>query len=174
MAEFPPSGLDTLKSYLESHDLAGVGNTKQCFVKYLPQLEQVGATWSTEYSGCQQNATTLRSTLLSNVGGFQQTIRKEALRIGSYIDSCLNSMNVIDYFNCFAKLSNQQLVSMYFISANASEIALSLDNQLNTIDVERYICSNRTEESYVLGTARIFDALDKCLEQSATLAKATD
>ncbi|XP_030555169.1 uncharacterized protein LOC115758586 [Drosophila novamexicana] len=169
-----PRSLNSLTAYLESHDLAGVGNTKKCFASYLPQLEQVGANWSTAYSGCQRQADTVRDTVLSKLGGEQNLMREAALRIDSYIDSCLSITNVLDYFNCFAKLSKQQLAAMYAISFNASENALSLTQQLNGIDVERYLCTNRTEESYVLGTARIFDALDKCLQLAANSAKTTD
>lgn len=63
--------------------------------------------------------------------------------------------------------SKQQLTTMYTISFNASESALSLTQQLNSVEVERYLCTNRTEESYVRGTARIFNALDNCLQQAA-------
>ncbi|XP_064543505.1 uncharacterized protein LOC135431999 [Drosophila montana] len=169
-----PRSLNSLTAYLESHDLAGAGNTKKCFASYLPQLEQVGANWSTAYSGCQQQADTVRGTALSKLDGEQQLMREAALRIDGYIDSCLDITDVLDYFNCFSKLSKQQLATMYAISFNASENALSLTQQLNSIDVERYRCTNRTEESYVLGTARIFDALDKCLQLAANSAKTTD
>lgn len=70
--------------------------------------------------------------------------------------------------------SKQQLTNMYQISFNASDNALGLSQQLNGIDMERYLCTNRTEQSYVLGTAQIFSALDKCLEQAANLAKTND
>ncbi|KAM8714381.1 hypothetical protein ACLKA7_014501 [Drosophila subpalustris] len=167
-------GMDSLSEYLESHDLVGAGNTKHCFARYLPQLEQVGESWSREYNDCLQNATTVRQTVLTEVGGMQQMIRKGALEIDSYIDGCLDIQDVLDFFNCFGKLSKQQLTNIYEISFNASENALSLSQQLNGIDMERYLCTNRTEQSYVLGTAHIFSALDKCLEQAANLAKTKD
>lgn len=63
--------------------------------------------------------------------------------------------------------SKQQLTNMYTISFNASESALSLTQQLSSVDVERYQCTNRTEQSYVRDTARIFNALDSCLQQAA-------
>ncbi|XP_062130997.1 uncharacterized protein LOC133842096 isoform X1 [Drosophila sulfurigaster albostrigata] len=184
--------LDSLSDYLESHDLTGVGNTKHCFVSYLPQLEQVGDTWSKEYNACVQNATTVRGDVLTKVDGVQQIIRKSAQGIDSYIENCLAIEDVLDFFNCFGSLvrirkhvcalhyfsmlimvihytrqSKQQLTNMYEISFNASENALSLTQQLNGIEAERYLCTNRTEENYVLGTANVFDALDKCLQQAA-------
>ncbi|KAH8306917.1 hypothetical protein KR044_000979, partial [Drosophila immigrans] len=160
--------LDSLSDYLESHDLTGGGSTKHCFVRYLPQLEQVGDTWSREYNDCVQNATTVRGDVLTKVGGVQRMIRQSALGIDGYIDNCLDIKDVLDFFNCFGSLSKQQLTNMYQISFNASENALSLTQQLNGIELERYLCTNRTEENYVLGTAHIFAALDKCLQQAAT------
>lgn len=59
---------------------------------------------------------------------------------------------------------------MYNISFNASENALSITQQLNGIDEQRYLCTNRTERSYVLGTAQILDALDQCLQDAAKVA----
>lgn len=59
---------------------------------------------------------------------------------------------------------------MYTISFNASESALGLTQQLSSVDVERYQCTNRTEQSYVRDTARIFDALDNCLQRAADQA----
>ncbi|TDG50192.1 hypothetical protein AWZ03_003408 [Drosophila navojoa] len=162
--------LESLADYLEHHDLAGAGNTKQCFARYLPELEQVGLTWSKAYADCQQQAKSGRDTVFSQVGGMQQQIRQAALRIDGYIGSCLNITNVLDYFDCFAKLSKQQLMTMYNISFNASENALALTKQLNGIDEERYLCTNRTERSYVLDTAKLFDALDKCLQDAAKVA----
>ncbi|XP_034479280.1 uncharacterized protein LOC117785404 [Drosophila innubila] len=166
--------MDSLSEYLESHDLVGVGNTKHCFARYLPQLEQVGETWSGEYNDCQQNATTVRQNVFTKVDGMQEMIRKGALEIDGYIGGCLDIKDVLDFFNCFGKLSKQQLTNMYEISFNASENALSLNQQLNGIDMESYLCTNRTEQSYVLATAHIFTALDKCLEEAANLAKTND
>ncbi|EDW08968.1 uncharacterized protein LOC6579136 [Drosophila mojavensis] len=162
--------LESLAEYLEHHDLAGAGNTKQCFARYLPQLKQVGRTWETAYADCQQHANSGRDTVFSQVGGMQQQIRQAAMRIDSYIGSCLNITNVLDYFDCFAKLSKQQLMTMYNISFNASENALAITKQLNGIDEERYLCTNRSEHNYVLETAKIFDALDKCLQDAAKVA----
>lgn len=95
---------DSIAVYLESHDLAGAGNTKECFSSYLPQLEQVGATWSSEYNACLQDATTLRATVLTKVGGMQESVRQAALGIDGYIESCVNIADVLKFFDCFAQL----------------------------------------------------------------------
>lgn len=100
--------LGSLSEYLESHDLVGVGNTKHCFARYLPQLEQMGETWSREYNGCQQNATTVRQDVLTKLDGMQQMIRKGALQIDSYIVGCLDIKDVLDFFNCFGKLVSKE------------------------------------------------------------------
>lgn len=104
--------------YLESHDLAGVGNTKECFTSYLPQLEQVGTTWSTEYNACLQDATTLRATVLTKVQGMQETLRQAALGIDSYIVSCVNIADVLEYFDCFAKLVSKRQAGQISILHN--------------------------------------------------------
>ncbi|XP_022232428.2 uncharacterized protein LOC111080896 [Drosophila obscura] len=157
-----PKTVESLLSYLQTNESI----TKQCFAHYLPQLENEGATWSKSYSGCLNNATSERQSVATNVGVEQNQIREAAMGISAFIDHCLGISNALDFFNCFAKMSKQQLATVYTISYNASADALSLTQQLGTIDVEHYLCTNRTEHSYVVGTDRIFRELDQCLQKN--------
>ncbi|EDW32229.1 GL11526 [Drosophila persimilis] len=157
-----PKTLKNLFSYLETNETT----TKQCFARYLPQLESQGTTWSKSYSSCLKKSTSERQSLDTNVSAAQNQLREAAMGISAFIDHCLDISDALDFFNCFAKMSKQQLATVYTISYNASEDALSLSQQLSTIDVEHYLCTNRTEHSYVEGTDRVFRDLDQCLQQS--------
>ncbi|ALC42384.1 CG34005 [Drosophila busckii] len=159
----------SLTAFLESHDVAGVGNTKHCFASYLPQLEQMGASWSKGYDNCLQQASSVRGKVVQSVAAVQQIMRQAALKISSYISQCVQLTDALDMFDCFGKLAKLQLASMYAISFNASEYALSLTQQLSHIEVERYLCTNATEQRYVMGTAGVFNSLDNCLQQANTL-----
>ncbi|XP_034654817.1 uncharacterized protein LOC117892587 [Drosophila subobscura] len=157
-----PRTVETLLSYLETNE----STTKECFARYLPQLENEGATWSKSYSSCLEIATTERQSVVTNVAAAQNQIREAAMAIGAFIDDCLGIVDALDFFNCFAKMSKQQLATVYTISYNASEDALSLSQQLGTIEVQHYLCTNRTEHTYVEGTDRVFRDLDQCLQQN--------
>lgn len=109
---------DSLAVYLESHDLGGVDNTKECFSCYLPQLEQVGATWSTDYNACLQKATALRATVFTKVARMQQSVRQAALGIDTYIERCVNIADVLEYFDCFAKLVSKRQAEHFILIIN--------------------------------------------------------
>ncbi|SPP73591.1 uncharacterized protein LOC117581604 [Drosophila guanche] len=157
-----PRTVETLLSYLETNE----STTKQCFARYLPQLENEGATWSKSYSRCLWIATTGRQSVVTNVAAAQNQIREAALGISAFIDDCLGIADSLAFFNCFAKMSKRQLATVYTISYNASEDALRMSQQLGTIEVEHYLCTNRTEHTYVEGTDRVFRDLDQCLQQN--------
>ncbi|KAH8400693.1 hypothetical protein KR009_000388, partial [Drosophila setifemur] len=185
-----PRALSSLCSYLGDgkESVSGLGTTKKCFARYLPELESEGATWSQGYSACQMNATNERGSLLSDATVAQENIRLAAMGISTFIDHCLSLTEALDFFKCFSKMvrsffyiyiynsyicniiqqSKEQLTTVYSISYNASEQALILNQQLNYIEVEHYLCTNRTEDNYVQGTDRIFQSLDKCLQQNET------
>ncbi|XP_017077782.1 LOW QUALITY PROTEIN: uncharacterized protein LOC108112446 [Drosophila eugracilis] len=132
------------------------------------QLESEGATWSQGYSSCQKCAIDEKQTLLSDASGEQEEIREAALNISSFIDQCLTLAEPLEFFNCFAKMSKLQLANVYSISFNASEQALILNTKLGSIEMEHYLCTNKTEHNYVQGIDKIFRLLDKCLQQNDT------
>ncbi|XP_016947745.1 uncharacterized protein LOC108023021 [Drosophila biarmipes] len=166
----PLQTLNSLCSYLdEGKDaVSNVGNTKKCFARFLPELENEGAAWSQGYSACQRSATKERLFLLTDATKAQEKIREAALNMNSYIDQCLSLTESLDFFNCFAKMSKLQLTNVYYISFNASEQALILNKKLSSIELEHYLCTNQTENNYVQGTDNIFKSLDECLQQNET------
>jgi len=60
------------------------------------------------------------------------------------------------------------LANVYNISFNAAEQALILNKKLSSIEMEHYLCTNKTEHNYVQGADNIFKSLDECLQQSET------
>ncbi|XP_016985966.1 uncharacterized protein LOC108049337 [Drosophila rhopaloa] len=166
----PPRAFNSLCSYLEEEKetVSSLGNTKKCFARYMPELENEGSTWAQGYSGCQKSATSERQSMLTNASEAQEKIREAALSMSSYIDQCLTLTEPMDFFHCFARMSKLQLTNVYNISFNASEQALILNQKLGTIEVEHYLCTNQTEHDYVQGTDKIFRSLDQCLQQIAT------
>ncbi|XP_037714085.1 uncharacterized protein LOC119549861 [Drosophila subpulchrella] len=166
----PPQTLDSLCSYLDEgkDTVSNLGNTKKCFARYLPELENQGATWSQGYSACQKSATNERQSLLTDATEAQENIRETALNMSSYIDQCLSLTESLDFFNCFARMTKLQLTNVYNISFNAAEQALILNKKLSSIEMEHYLCTNQTEHNYVQGTDNIFKSLDECLQQNET------
>ncbi|XP_017049871.1 uncharacterized protein LOC108093975 [Drosophila ficusphila] len=163
-----PRALNSLCSYLdEGNDTASnLGNTKKCFARYLPELENQGSTWSQGYSDCQECTTNDRQSVLADAFEAQEKIREVALSISSFIDQCLSLTDSLEFFTCFAKMSKTQLTNVYSISYNSSEQALILNQKLSRIEMEHYQCTNETEHNYVQGTDQIFRSLDRCLQQN--------
>ncbi|KAH8232835.1 hypothetical protein KR026_000837, partial [Drosophila bipectinata] len=164
----PPRALSSLCSYLNDgkESVSNLGTTKKCFARYMPELENEGVSWSQGYSGCQKSATNERQSLLSRVSDAQEKIRKAALGLNSFIERCMAISEAVDFFNCFAKMSKEHLTTVYRISFSASEEAVILNQKLSYIQVEHYLCTNRTEYNYIKTTDQIFQSLDQCLQQN--------
>ncbi|KAH8277969.1 hypothetical protein KR018_011327, partial [Drosophila ironensis] len=162
--------LGSLSSYFEDENEAAskLRTTKKCFARYFPKLEEEGSTWSLGFNSCKENATNKRKSLLTDVGDAQKRIREAALNIRSFIDQCIAISDALDFFNCFARMSKQHSTAVYSISYHALEESMILNQQLSSIQVEHYLCTNRTEDKYVTGTNKIFRALDHCLQQNGT------
>nr|XP_017019983.1 uncharacterized protein LOC108073033 [Drosophila kikkawai] len=163
-----PLALNTLCHYLDlgKETATNLGNTKKCFAQYLPELESQGATWSQGYSGCQKKASSEQQSVLLKASLAQENIREAVLEITNFIDECLTLTETQEFFNCFAKMAKLQLTNVYNISYNASEQALILNKHMGSIEMEHYICTNRTEDTYIKGTDKIFQSLDQCLQQN--------
>ncbi|KAH8384193.1 hypothetical protein KR200_011593, partial [Drosophila serrata] len=165
-----PRALNSLCHYLDlsKETASNMGITKKCFAQYLPELESEGATWSQGYSGCQKKASTEQQSVLLKASVAQEYIREAALSITDFIDQCLTLMEAQEFFDCFAKMAKLQLTKVYNISFNASEQGLILNQHLSSIEMEHYLCTNRTEDTYIEGTDKIFQSLDQCLQQNDT------
>ncbi|KAH8266278.1 hypothetical protein KR038_006123, partial [Drosophila bunnanda] len=163
-----PRALNSLSHYLDlgKETVSNLGNTKKCFAQYLPELERQGATWSQGYSGCQNKASSEQQSVLLKAALAQENIRETALSITDFIDECLTMTEAQEFFDCFAKMSKLQLTKVYNISFNASEQALILNKHLSSIEMEHYSCTNRTEDTYIKDTDKIFQSLDQCLQQN--------
>jgi len=98
--------------------VSNLGNTKKCFARYLPELENEGATWSQGYSACQKSATNERQSLLTDATEAQEKIRETALNMSSFIDQCLSLTESLDFFNCFARMVSGCLETPITISNN--------------------------------------------------------
>lgn len=101
-----PRALSSLCSYLNDgkESVSNLGTTKKCFARYMPELENEGASWSQGFSGCQKSATNERQSLLLRVGITQEKIRKAALGLNSFIEHCLVISESVEFFDCFAKM----------------------------------------------------------------------
>ncbi|KAH8290255.1 hypothetical protein KR054_001453, partial [Drosophila jambulina] len=165
-----PRALNSLCHYLDSSQetASNLGNTKKCFSRYLPELESQGASWSQGFSSCQNKASSEQQSVLLKAKVAQENIRETALSISDFIDDCLTFTEAQEFFNCFAKMAKLQLTKVYNISFNASEQALILNKHLSSIEMEHYLCTNRTEDTYIKGTDKIFQSLDQCLQQNET------
>ncbi|KAH8252524.1 hypothetical protein KR032_000377, partial [Drosophila birchii] len=165
-----PRALHSLCHYLDmgKETVSDLGNTKKCFAQYLPELESQGATWSQGYSDCQKKASSEQQSVLSKANVAQENIREAALGITDFIDECLTQTETLEFFNCFAKMAKLQLTKVYNISFNASEQSLILTKHMSSIEMEHYLCTNQTEDTYIQGTDKIFQSLDQCLQQNET------
>uniref|UniRef100_A0A0K8U3Y6 Protein TsetseEP n=1 Tax=Bactrocera latifrons TaxID=174628 RepID=A0A0K8U3Y6_BACLA len=155
----------SLGNFLLAHQgRATTPSSMQCFSVYVPLLNEASNQWAVEYEKCVKAAEDGRDNILAQASSQQKDISTLAASVCSYMQSCDVTSDSLSALDCFAYLSSNTLSTIYTVSNNASDLAASLRQQINLIDVESYRCSNASERQYIERTGQIYTALNFCLD----------
>ncbi|XP_050325263.1 protein TsetseEP-like [Bactrocera neohumeralis] len=155
----------SLGNFLLAHQgRATTPSSMQCFSLYVPLLTEASNQWAVEYEKCVKAAEDGRDNILEQASSQQKDISTLAGGVCNYVQSCDVISDSLSALDCFGYLSSNTLSTIYTVSNNASDLAATLRQQINLIDVESYRCSNASERQYVERTGQIYTALNFCLE----------
>ncbi|XP_030385207.1 papilin-like [Scaptodrosophila lebanonensis] len=138
--------------------------TSECFQLYLPMLNEVAASFSSQYQQCIAVANEEIANITSQAASNQQLYKQEVTSICSAFTSCDSDNDTVAFFNCYAAAAQSDVSVIYDISTNAASTANSLSQGIQAIQDTEYQCTNTTESNYVRDTAATYDLLDSCLK----------
>ncbi|XP_067632631.1 protein TsetseEP-like [Eurosta solidaginis] len=135
----------------------------QCFNLYLPLLQASSDQWAEEYQKCLDTAEDARNITLDRASQELKNLSTDAAGVCNYIQSCDAINDALTSIDCFSALTTNTLSTIYTVSNNASDAASIIHQEIINIEIDLNRCTNASERAYLERSARIYDALDECL-----------
>ncbi|XP_068144469.1 protein TsetseEP [Drosophila tropicalis] len=156
----PDGGL--LQFMMQSRDLS-LGNP-ECFVYYVPVLNDIVNQYQKDYELCLENAEAARQGIDDKTADNRTEIDNSASNACSALQECSAEKSALTYFECYVNAGSENAKSMYTISANSAELLAQVQEDYRLIQVNEFACTNKSERAYVENTAAAYADLDDCLK----------
>ncbi|EDW77200.1 uncharacterized protein Dwil_GK22059 [Drosophila willistoni] len=156
----PDGGL--LQFMMQSRDLS-LGNP-ECFVYYVPVLNDIVNQYQKDYELCLENAEAARQGIDDTTAANRTEIDNSASNACSALKECSAEKSALAYFECYVNAGSENAKSMYTISANSAELLAQVQEDYRLIQVNEFACTNKSERAYVENTAAAYADLDDCLK----------
>ncbi|KAI8039799.1 hypothetical protein M5D96_007223, partial [Drosophila gunungcola] len=134
-----------LQYLIQSRDLAnGNGDHSiDCLGYYIPLINE-GVT------ACLEQAALEISQINDSTKDDRDAIDASALSSCDALKVCSEKEAAEDYFECYSEAGSNSTKSMFAISANASELLAFVKEEVRLIQVNEYVCTNKTQRSRAL------------------------
>ncbi|EDV36940.1 uncharacterized protein Dana_GF13208 [Drosophila ananassae] len=151
--------------YLQSRDLTSDPSHKlECLNYYMEQISQVADQFSENYNACVKEAELEKQSIDDKTSEDRTRINQSATDSCELLQSCSTIETSIDFFSCYSEAGSENAKNMYTISANASELQAYVVEQVRLIEVNEYVCTNKSERTYVQDTAAVYEQMNLCFE----------
>ncbi|XP_030382375.1 proteoglycan 4 [Scaptodrosophila lebanonensis] len=157
--------LGLMSFMMQSRDLTQDDPTRSlsCFDYYVPILKDIADEYQVEYTRCLDVADAQRLDVDESTKPDREAIEDSASSSCAALQNCNENSSSIPFFECYAEAGSENAKSMFTISANASELLAKVREEYRLIDVNQYVCTNKTEREYAENTAETYEELSKCL-----------
>ncbi|EDV53214.1 uncharacterized protein LOC6554622 [Drosophila erecta] len=158
----------------QSRELAEVhsDHSTQCFLIYKPKLAKIADQFETNFAACistYDNST----ALISEKYAEDRAILIRSANIGcSYPNSNCQVWTaeqqqldaVVSRLECASSNSAESSKTFYSISANATQIAVRIQEEYTLIESQKTVCLNNADRTYVEDTSETYELLNNCLK----------
>ncbi|XP_017019979.1 uncharacterized protein [Drosophila kikkawai] len=166
---------------MQSRDLANDGtHSLECLSYYTPLLNSAVEKYNNDFKACLDEATLQVAAINDDTKENRTLIDQSATDSCAALETCSQLTAADEYFECYSEAGSSNAKSMFTISANASELLAYVKEQVHIIQVNEYICTNKTQRTYAEDTADIYESLSLCFsgapiptETSSTAAPET-
>ncbi|KAH8309400.1 hypothetical protein KR059_009223 [Drosophila kikkawai] len=166
---------------MQSRDLANDGtHSLECLSYYTPLLNSAVEKYNNDFKACLDEATLQVAAINDDTKENRTVIDQSATDSCAALEACSQLTAADEYFECYSEAGSNNAKSMFTISANASELLAYVKEQVHIIQVNEYICTNKTQRTYAEDTADIYESLSLCFagapipaETSSTAAPET-
>ncbi|KAH8416644.1 hypothetical protein KR222_000401, partial [Zaprionus bogoriensis] len=165
--------IQKLKQTSEVLSAQNTVNSKQCFDYFSPQLDAIIRQYESRYSFCVQK---FESDSALEDSKWEQPRRQMEISgktSCTLLSGCSTIVGYVEAFECFALTAAEQSKSMYELSANATQLAIEVEELYKTLDTARAICINNAERFYVQDTTSTYEYLNDCLSGKLELGQPT-
>ncbi|XP_016985955.1 suppressor protein SRP40 [Drosophila rhopaloa] len=155
---------DLLQFLMQSRDLANDGDHSiECLGYYIPLINAEVTTYETEFKACLEEAALEVSQINDKTKEERDAIDASALSSCEALNVCKAKEAAEEYFECYSQAGSENTKSMFTISANASELLALVREEVRLIQVNEYVCTNKTQRAYAENSASLYDQLTLCI-----------
>lgn len=163
---------------LQSRELAEVhsDHSTQCFSIYKPKLAKIADQFETNFTACISAYDNCTSHISEKYAEDRQILLRSANIGCSYPNSNCQVWTleqqpldtVVSRLECASTNSAESSKTFYAISANATQIAVQIQEQYTILESRKSVCINDANRSYVEDTSDTYELLNNCLKNGPT------
>ncbi|XP_017083027.2 uncharacterized protein LOC108115902 [Drosophila eugracilis] len=168
----PNAHIQELQS--ESKELAAAHSyaSTRCFQIYTPILANVAEEYEINFGACLSSYDNATALVNGKYSGDRQDILRSASISCSYPNSncqvwtseAQDLGTVVSRLECASSNAAESSKTFYTISANATEIAVKIQEEYRTLDSQLEICTKNADRTYVETTSDTYEKLNDCLK----------
>ncbi|XP_052838538.1 uncharacterized protein LOC128253873 [Drosophila gunungcola] len=154
-----------LQYLIQSRDLAnGNGDHSiDCLGYYIPLINEGVTVYENNFKACLEQAALEISQINDSTKDDRDAIDASALSSCDALKVCSEKEAAEDYFECYSEAGSNSTKSMFAISANASELLAFVKEEVRLIQVNEYVCTNKTQRVYAENSAKLYEELTLCI-----------
>nr|XP_016927955.1 lisH domain-containing protein C1711.05 [Drosophila suzukii] len=158
-------GNNLMQFLLQSRDLSRDGSHSiDCISYYLPLIDQAGTVYKEQISACLEQSALEIAQINDTTKADREAIDASATNSCDALNSCSELEAAENFFECYSKAGSDSTKSMFTISANASELLAVVKEEKRLIQVNEYVCTNKTQRIYEEDSAKHYEDLKLCME----------
>ncbi|KAH8401386.1 hypothetical protein KR009_005036 [Drosophila setifemur] len=159
----------TLSRFLmQSRDMnSDAGHSVECLGYYIPLLNDALAKYEDDFKQCLAEAAAKVEGINDETKDERDQIDETATGSCAALTECSQIPDAEKYFQCYTDAGSNSTKTMFTISANASEILAYVREERRLIEVNQFVCTNKTQRTYAEDTADVYGDLSLCLEGAA-------
>ncbi|XP_017125531.1 cell wall protein IFF6 [Drosophila elegans] len=154
-----------LQYLMQSRDLAnGNGDHSiDCLGYYIPLINEGVTVYENNFKACLEQAALEISQINDSTKDDRDAIDASALSSCDALKVCSEKEAAEDYFECYSEAGSDSTKTMFAISANASELLAFVKEEVRLIQVNEYVCTNKTQRVYAENSAKLYEELTLCI-----------
>ncbi|XP_016946502.1 uncharacterized protein LOC108022169 [Drosophila biarmipes] len=149
---------------LQSRDFSSDGSHSiECISYYLPLIEEAGNVYKEQISACLEQSALEIAQINDTTKADREAINDSATDSCNALKICSEFEAAENFFDCYSKAGSDSTKSMFTISANASELLAVVKEEKRLIQVNEYVCTNKTQRTYEENSAKHYEDLKLCM-----------
>uniref|UniRef100_A0A0A1X1A5 Glycine--tRNA ligase n=1 Tax=Zeugodacus cucurbitae TaxID=28588 RepID=A0A0A1X1A5_ZEUCU len=150
--------------------------SNDCFTYYLPQLTDCYDEYESDYTQCLLSSEDRRKKIDKSTYQLRDDIEDSSEHACKLLQNCVpnkDSIDSIDYFECFESASNKNQHTMYNVSTSATDTLAKVRQAYSDSDYLENVCLVASKRKYDVNNKVILNNLQGCLNGETAVPTTT-